>query len=196
MVRKTALTAGLALLGLAGAICLAPRPADARAFFSVGIGVPLVPGPYYYAPPPVVYAPPPVVYGQPVSYSGMPAYDSYGLYSSSYARYYVEASVPVRHDYRYGHGPTTVVYDYDRGHVPPPHGRYHQPPVQVVVERPPRTYVQPPYIIPPSGSTTVVTPITHTPTVPTYGTNPGTISVVQPVQRVPRLPTYGPTPHY
>ena len=77
MVRKTALTAGLALLGLAGAICLAPRPADARAFFSVGIGVPLVPGPYYYAPPPVVYAPPPVVYAPPPPVIYAPAQPAY-----------------------------------------------------------------------------------------------------------------------
>jgi hypothetical protein len=90
MVRKIALTAGLALMGLV-AVAAGPQPAEARTFFSVGIGVPLVPGPFYYpppyvyAPPPaVVYTPPPVVYAP--SAPAQPAYAS----QSAQAWYYCD----------------------------------------------------------------------------------------------------------
>jgi len=65
------------LLGLvlaAGAIVATTQPADARVFFSVGIGFPIVPvyppypyyyPPAYYYPPPAYYYPPPVVYAPP-----------------------------------------------------------------------------------------------------------------------------------
>ena len=68
------------LLAIAAALPLAaPRSADARVFFGVGIGFPFfsfgfpfTPFPYYppvvYAPPPVVYAPPPVYAAPPVNY--------------------------------------------------------------------------------------------------------------------------------
>ncbi len=55
--------------GLAAAL---PSPAQARGFVSIGIGVPLVPGPaYYYPPPPVVAYPPPPA---PVYYAPAPSY--------------------------------------------------------------------------------------------------------------------------
>ena len=40
------------------------RPAEARVFVGVGIGVPAYPA-YYYPPPPVYYVPPPVYYAPP-----------------------------------------------------------------------------------------------------------------------------------
>lgn len=97
MVRKPALTAGLALIGLGMAAALVPHPAEARTFFSFGIGVPLAPGPYYYPPPyygyyapppPVVYAPPPVVYSPPpVAYT--PAQPTY-LSQNAQSWYYCD----------------------------------------------------------------------------------------------------------
>ncbi len=72
---KTALlAAGAAAILLSS---LAAAPAEARAFVSVGFGLPLfAPPPVVYAPPPVVYAPPPVVYASapaPVAYAPAPA---------------------------------------------------------------------------------------------------------------------------
>lgn len=73
MVKRTAMTAALALAGLVLTVGLPAAPAAARVVVGVGIGVPFYgygpwwgyPYPYYY-PPPVVYAPayapPPVVY--------------------------------------------------------------------------------------------------------------------------------------
>ena len=74
MVRAFAVTIGLIAAGVAGAVALDARPAEARGFVSVGIGVPLFPPYYAYPPPPVVYAPPvmyaapPVVVSQPQQY--------------------------------------------------------------------------------------------------------------------------------
>ncbi len=67
---------GLAVaLALAGG-ALAAKPADARVFFEVGVGVPVYYGhPYFYHPyyrPYVVVAPPPVVYVPP-AYGVAPA---------------------------------------------------------------------------------------------------------------------------
>ena len=74
MVKAFAVTIGLIAAGVAGAVALDARPAEARGFVSVGIGVPLFPPYYAYPPPPVVYAPPvmyaapPVVVSQPQQY--------------------------------------------------------------------------------------------------------------------------------
>ncbi len=60
------------LLAGAGLAAALPTAAQARGFVSIGIGVPLVPGPaYYYPPPPVVAYPPPPA---PVYYAPAPSY--------------------------------------------------------------------------------------------------------------------------
>jgi hypothetical protein len=67
------LAAGAAVVLFGG---LATAPAEARAFVSVGVGLPFfAPPPVVYAPPPVVYAAPPVVYAPaaPVAYAPAPA---------------------------------------------------------------------------------------------------------------------------
>jgi hypothetical protein len=67
---------GLAVGGLllaAGMAGLAPSPAQARVFVSLGLPLPVVAAPVYapplvYAPPPVAYAAPPVIYPAPLAY--------------------------------------------------------------------------------------------------------------------------------
>ena len=72
------------LLAVAAALPLAaPRSADARVFFGVGIGFPAFGfgfpfyAPYYYPPP--VYYPPPIVYAPPPVYAAPPV--NYGVTS-------------------------------------------------------------------------------------------------------------------
>ena len=75
------LAATLALA--AGSLALAPVPAEARTFVSLGFGFPLVaPAPVYY-PPPYYYSPPPP---PPVYYAPPP---------ESYAPAYAPAAAPV-----------------------------------------------------------------------------------------------------
>jgi hypothetical protein len=68
---KAALAAAGLVLAAGLATGLTARPAAARVFVHLGIGVPAYPyygyAPYYYGypPPPIVYAPPPVVYSPP-----------------------------------------------------------------------------------------------------------------------------------
>ncbi len=70
------LTLAAAGFGLAAASILFAGTAEARSHFSVsiGLGVPVIADPSYYAPPPVYYAPAPVYVAPAPVYYAAPAY--------------------------------------------------------------------------------------------------------------------------
>ncbi len=74
--RRVLLGGLLAIAAALPVVTAAPPPAEARVFFGVGFGFPVVPFgypyPYYYAPPPIVYAPPPAYYAPPAYYPPTP----------------------------------------------------------------------------------------------------------------------------
>lgn len=98
---RLAVACGIAAL-LAAVIV---TPAGARVVIGFGFGVPVVPGPWYYAPPPVVYAPPPVVYTPPpvVVAPAPPAYVSQPTrywYYCDHPRGYYPYVTSCSHDWR------------------------------------------------------------------------------------------------
>lgn len=134
-------------------------------------------------PEPVV-APVPIYYADPVSNV---SYGSSVVYTGAYYGRpvsQIDYSVPANSGgYRYHH---------PRVHQPTHWPQHHHPP-RVWHEPAPRTYVQPPYVLPPTGSTTVVTPRYGAPNLPNYGQPGGSVTVVQPTYRVgPSYPPYAP----
>jgi len=134
-----------------------------------------------------IAAPVPIYYADPVStsyYGGSSTVYTGGYYGRPVSQ--IDYSVPI-HPHGYNYHPPRV-------HHPAQPPRPHHPP-RVWHEPAPRTYVQPRYVLPPSGSTTIVTPQYRAPNLPSYGPTGGSVTVVQPTYRVgPSYPPYMPRP--
>jgi len=100
--------------------------------------------------------PTPVINSVPIYYQDGPVSYS-GGYSGGYSgNYYGRPVSNIDYGSHYSHRDHTPVR-----HVPQPHYQpqpHHVPQPRVWYEPQPRTYVPPPYILPPSGGVTVVTP--------------------------------------